>query len=69
MNALETKPAANINRQRAHIEVVRNRPGQQTEVGPARDPERIMVRNGAVLERWERVCEHYYEEVIGGARR
>lgn len=50
--------------QRAHIEVVRQRQGEHIEVGSPKDPERILVRRGPVLERWERVAFCVYQQVV-----
>lgn len=69
---LQTKlidgPAANTDKQRAHLEVLRRKVGAITEVGSARDPQRLFIRFGDTLEQWDRLSLGFYELVRSGRR-
>jgi hypothetical protein len=53
--------AANLDRPRAHIELLRKRRGV-TEIGDAKDPAVIII-DCAKRERWERLAKGFYELV------
>lgn len=61
MRRVDIGQAANLDKQRAHIELIRRRPGSHTEVGSPRDPQRILIRFGDAIEQWERIAQGFYQ--------